>query len=164
MSKDSLRREAEIRVNLYLDIGRFTHQFSQLEFTIRALLAGALKLTDGQFDVVTAPYDFATLCRVTSAILQLKHSRKKSAQEKIEKLFKECVALNDDRVRMAHGTWSVGAVAVSARHVSRQKLKAAYYFAEPGAVAKRADSAETLMKRILFELPSKPKRKSRANR
>jgi hypothetical protein len=153
VSKAALRREAKIRVDLYLDIGRFTHQFSQLEFTIRALLASALKLTDGQFDVVTAPYDFKTLCTVASKILQLRHSSDKNAQQVIEKLFNKCAALNDDRVRMAHGTWSIGPSSASARHVSRQKLEAGYYFENPGDVAKKADIAQDLMRRLIGDLP-----------
>jgi hypothetical protein len=47
-------------------------EFSQLEFIIRHALGAALELRDtgphAQFDIVTSPYDFATLCTVTKAI------------------------------------------------------------------------------------------------
>jgi hypothetical protein len=67
----ALRREAEQRASLFLAIGEFIFEFSQLEFTIRHALGTALDLNDDtRFDAVTSPYDFAALCRVTSAILQ----------------------------------------------------------------------------------------------
>jgi len=148
----AMQRESETRVYLYLEIGRFTHQFSQLEFTIRTLLAGALGLTDDQFDIVTSPYDFATLCRVTSAVLRLRYDDDK-AQRKIEHIFKKCLELNTDRVRVMHGTWSIGPSRTNARHVSRSDLKAGYYFEQRGEMANRADAAQALMHQLIEELP-----------
>jgi hypothetical protein len=54
----------------YQAIGKFVSQFSQLEFSIRHLLSDLLELTADQFYIVTASYDFAPLCRVTSAFIQ----------------------------------------------------------------------------------------------
>jgi len=151
-TKQALRREAEVRVTLFLGIGRFTYQFSQLEFTIRALLAGALRLRDEQFDLVTSSYDFRTLCKVTSEIYLLKKKDDEPARANIATIFKECLALNDERVRMAHGTWSVGAQGHSARHVSRQTLKSKQYFEQKDEIEKHATAAEDLMQRMLLEL------------
>jgi hypothetical protein len=145
--------ESEARVKLYLGIGRFTHEFSQLEFTIRAILSGALGLSDDQFDAVTSPYDFAMLCRVTSAIYTIKHGRDPETKKTIEKLFSDCARLNDDRVRMAHGTWSVTAFGASARHVSRQTLAANQFFEDPKELSNLADRAKELMRRLIEELP-----------
>jgi hypothetical protein len=54
---------------LHQAIGEFIFWFSQLEFTIKARLAGALKLEDALFDFVIGPYDFAMLCKVTEQTL-----------------------------------------------------------------------------------------------
>ena len=67
---EALRREAKRTARSFLSIGEFIFRFSQLEFTIRTILAGRLNLTDEQFDVVVGFYDFVMLCKVTSAILQ----------------------------------------------------------------------------------------------
>lgn len=44
-------------------IGRFVVEFSQLDFTIKVLLASRLGLAEDLFDIVIAPYDFAVLCK-----------------------------------------------------------------------------------------------------
>src|ERR1039458_720679 len=59
-------------------IGEFLFEFSQLEFTIRAVLAGRIKLAADYFDIVTAPYDFVALCNVTRAIACKQHPDRKS--------------------------------------------------------------------------------------
>jgi len=145
--------EEATRGELYHDIGEFTFQFSQLEFTIRAVLGGALQLTESQFDAVTAPYDFRVLCEVTSQIVQQAEADLDGLHDRIRKTFKECVSLNDDRVRIAHGTWTVGPGSHSARHVSRGKLTAAIYFEKPGSIAALAAEAQRLMGTIIEGFP-----------
>src|SRR5579862_300944 len=75
-------------------IGRFTFEFSQLEFVIRALLAGQLELTVRQFDIVTAPYDFAMLCKVTREVLIAKMSDEQKKAE-LKRWCGACLTLND---------------------------------------------------------------------
>jgi hypothetical protein len=84
----------------FQDIGHFIFEFSQLEFTIRAVLSSALKLPDGYFDIVTSGYDFAMLCNVTRAVAL---KQRPDHEPAIEKLFNDCLKLNDERVRVAHG-------------------------------------------------------------
>ena len=50
-------------------IGKFIIQFSQLEYIIRHLLGAMMDLGDTQFDIITASFDFARLCKVTEAYL-----------------------------------------------------------------------------------------------
>jgi len=73
VSRAALRREAKERVELFLAIGEFIFEFSQLEFTIRVALATLLNpaWNDDKFDAVTSPYDFAALCRVTREVFKL---------------------------------------------------------------------------------------------
>jgi hypothetical protein len=67
VSKKALRAEAEARVDLFMAIGEFIFEFSQLEFTIRHLLASALDLKgDKSFDAIVSPYDFRTLSEPAS--------------------------------------------------------------------------------------------------
>jgi hypothetical protein len=82
----------------FVDIGAVVVEFSQLEFSIRFVLADAIRLDHQYFDVVLSAFDFATLCRVTSTILQKQRPQEKEA---IERLYNECLALNTERVRVA---------------------------------------------------------------
>jgi len=154
---EAVRNELADRARVFEAIGRFIFQFSQLEFTIRVFLATQLRLSDEEFDAVTAPYDFRMLCAVAQAISLLRFPEQK---KDIESLFGRCLALNDDRVRVAHGLWSdsIGG-GMAARHVARSSLKARHYFENPGDVAKLADNAQSLMAGVLFVLgvPSRAK-------
>src|ERR1700739_3837946 len=105
IDKELVRKAAENRALTFHAIGQFIFEFSQLEFTIRFVLAAYLGLPDGYFDAVTGPYDFRMLCAVTSKVGSLKFPGR---AEQIEKLFKECQALNDKRVHIAHGLWNDG--------------------------------------------------------
>jgi hypothetical protein len=49
-------------------IGHFIYWFSQLEFTIKARLAGALDLPEDLFDIIIGPYDFACSARSRSGL------------------------------------------------------------------------------------------------
>jgi hypothetical protein len=109
---------------LYQAIGKFVYQFSQLEFTIRHLLSDLLELTPDQFHIVTASYDFATLCKVTSAFIKsLPECDEKTADE-VTEIFNKCFRVNDARVRLVHGTWGDE----GAHHVSRSNLTQKAYF------------------------------------
>src|SRR5262245_4004216 len=110
----ALREEGRNLRRSFEAIGEFVFQFSQLEFTIKARLGAALALPDDLFDVVTAPYDFAVLCTVTSRVLEKEFP---SAKAKITQTFNECRALNDQRVRVAHALWAFGPSGLVAKHV-----------------------------------------------
>ena len=132
----------------YREIGRFLFEFSQLEFTIRVQLAGLLKLPEDNFDIVTSPYDFAMLCTVTQA-LALKH-RPENA-EVIREVFSSCRALNDRRVHVAHGLWTLGGEGLVVRHVSRASLHPKFHFERVGDLRRLADEAQRLIGRM-FEI------------
>jgi hypothetical protein len=140
----ALRQEAKQRAKLYQAIGEFIFEFSQLEFTIRVALGSALSdgpviWDDERFDTVISPYDFATLCRVAQRVFESKArtwailSKENEIEriinppkkDEIERTFKACLAMNDERVRIAHGTWTL---AGGARHVARGSLKAQFHF------------------------------------
>jgi hypothetical protein len=131
---------------LHKAIGEFIFWFSQLEFTIKARLAGALALEDGLFDIIIGPYDFAMLCTVTENVL-----RKGAAADvakRVKDYFNRCRTLNQKaRLIVAHGSWTLD----GARHVSRNTLQAAIHFKRPEDLRKQANAAKKLM-RDLFSL------------
>jgi len=127
-------------------VGRFTFEFSQLEFTIRVALLACLELPQEYFDIVTAPYDFAMLCKVTREALSLKTPERAA---ELEQWCKDCLKLNDDRVRIAHGTWTLGPDGPSVRHVSRNSLKARHYFGTTAEIDRLSDEAQRLLQQIL---------------
>jgi hypothetical protein len=147
---ETVRQEKERKSKFFHLIGLFLFNFSQLEFTIRAVLGAALNLPDGQFDVVTAPYDFAKLCTVTKNILMQKFPKE---SDRYKKLFDECYKLNDSRVKVAHGLWSDNGKAFTVRCVNRDKLEARHYFSDPNELRQLADRAQRLMKEVLVYAP-----------
>jgi hypothetical protein len=106
-----------------------------------------------QFIPVTAPYDFATLCRVASTVLQNEAKADQLKCKHIDKLFKDCLSLNDQRVRIVHGSWSPyhtmenGSLKLgpSATHVSRGTLRPSEYFKSSEEVEKEAEEAHRLV-------------------
>jgi hypothetical protein len=132
-------------------VGLFTFEFSQLEFTIRVALLGCLELPQEYFDIVTAPYDFAMLCKVAREALSMKRPAKAA---ELEQWCKDCLKLNEDRVRIAHGTWSIGVSGPTARHVSRNSLKANFYFGTVAEIDQLCNEAQRLMQGILDFKPA----------
>jgi hypothetical protein len=153
-SKEARQAEARARAALFMAIGEFIFEFSQLEFTIRHLVGDALNLKDhARFDIVTSPYDFATLCRVASKLVQSFEDCDEALREDVERTFNRCLALNDDRVRIAHGTWTIRG---GARHVARSTLKASEYFTTPDAIQEKADQARRLTSSVVDILIGRP--------
>lgn len=152
----ALRREAEERAALFQAIGEFIFEFSQLEFTIRHALGAALDLRDDTlFDAVTSPYDFAALCRVTDTVLKeaFKGDEHAASHVEIDKIFRACLAINDDRVRIVHGTWTIEG---GARHVQRSTLKAKDYFDKPDDIVAKAHEAADLKNGVVKILIGRP--------
>ena len=128
------------------DIGEFLFEFSQLEFSIRVLLHARIRLAEEYFDLVISPYDFAALCNVSREVL-LKQLPAKAAT--IKDVFAQCLALNENRVRIAHGLWTYGADSLVARVVSRGSLQMKYYFEKSGELRELAQKAQMLNQAVL---------------
>jgi hypothetical protein len=121
-------------------IGEFIFKFSQLEYLIKSALASYLKLRDDQFDVVVGPYDFAMLCTVAEKTIKLDFDEE--FHPALKSFFNRCRALNDLRVVVAHGSWSIK----GARHASRRSLEAKMHFEKPANLVKAAAEAMSLIK------------------
>jgi hypothetical protein len=146
--KLALQDDARIS-RTFESIGAFIFQFSQLEFTIQVLIGAILRLPEEQLQIITTPYDFRMLCTVAQSLCI--HRSPEQAKD-IKNLFKRCLSLNDDRVRIAHGVWSDDGKTIIARHVARTSFKAGFHFRRPDELTKLTDTAQALMAEVLFVL------------
>jgi hypothetical protein len=142
---DAAPNVQERRQELYLAIGRFVCEFSQLEFAMRFFLSEFLGLSEGDFDTVTSPYDFRVLCVVVKDVFSKKLPKSNAAR--LGKIISDCLALNNQRVKIVHGLWV--AHEGKLRHVPRQKLVAEVEFGMVEQVKDLADTALSL--RTKFE-------------
>lgn len=142
-----VRQSALIRGETYHAIGEFVAGFSQLEFSIRAVLAAYLNLPDQYFNAVAGPYDFRMLCAVTSKVGGIKHPER---AVQIEATLKECQSLNDKRNHIAHGLWNEGlGDDWSVRVLNRNTLETTYVPYSIDELHRLADKAQELMQRVM---------------
>jgi len=147
--------EAE-RQEVYQSIGRFIFHFSQLEFTIRTVLAAELRISGAHFAMVMSVFDFAASCRVAIAAFRQSHRFDEARKKQLVKLLNRALELNDHRVRVAHGVWAVSPTGAGARHVSRQNLVAKDYYEKRGELRELADAAQDVMGCILELMMGRP--------
>jgi len=149
-SPEEIEAERENMRRLYLSIGQFIFEFSQLEFMIRHLLGEALGLDDEKrFHAVTSPYDFVALSRVTRNIALAMPGCAEEDKAELEEIFKGCLKVNDDRVHIAHGTWFISEEGMGTRHVSRSSLEPKVYYSRIDDIDKVSQEAATLKSRIV---------------
>ncbi len=137
--KDGQRNE-----RLYTAIGRFVFWFSKLEGMLKADLAGLLDLDGKYLDSVVSAFDFASLCNTMKA-MRLSRAPK-NRRKNVEKFFSRCMSINESRVRVAHGDWTLN----GARIVSRNSKAAAIYFAKPEELDELSKECETLTLRYFL--------------
>jgi hypothetical protein len=130
---------------IYMAIGRFVFWFSKLEGILKSDLAGLLDLETDYLDPVVSAFDFAQLCSVLKAMKSKRASE--VIKPKIVEFFKECLKANDERVRVAHGDWTLD----GARVISRGSRKAEIYFKDPKELVEWSKRCEMLAKRY-YEL------------
>jgi hypothetical protein len=123
---------------VYVAIGSFIFWFSKLEGIMKSDLAGLLDLENDYLDPVVSAFDFAQLCNVLKAMKSKRAP--KEAKSKIVEFFKECLKVNDERIRVVHGDWTLSGVRV----ISRGSRKAEIYFSEPKELIKWSARCETL--------------------
>jgi hypothetical protein len=102
---------------------------------------------DKRFNLIVSPYDFATLCRVANGyIAQMDDLFSTNHLKDIDKLFKSCLRINDERVRIAHGSWFLGS---GARHVSRQTFKAEFHYDTPNKIREKTVEVKRCMNGVV---------------
>jgi hypothetical protein len=130
--------EFELEKELYTSIGRFIFWFSKLEGYLKSHIVGILDLDTKVFDAVVSPYDFVTMCTVLEKLILSKGT---ASPEVVAKYFGRCKGLNTERVRVAHGDWTL----TGTRHVARNKLRPEIYFATPAELDALTDRCKRLM-------------------
>lgn len=132
----------------YRLVGEFFHVFSELEFSLRFFLAQALKIPGDYFDIVTAPYDTNALCNVVKALAKKKPVRSEDG-DALAQVVSKFQKLNEDRVRIAHGTWTEDSNGLTSRHVSRTSLEPVWHYGTSGALVALVNQARHLQAELL---------------
>ena len=137
----------------YCAIGRFIFEFSQLEYSIRHYVANAISLREQYFNSIMT-HDFALLCNIARSVFSQQLSAAQA--QNLKKLLSNCLSLNDDRNKVAHGLWVISRDGGRLHYVSRGKFEASSYFHEVDGLIRKADFARDLrfeLERILFATP-----------
>ena len=144
--RDDLQAWSEKMQSGYAELGEFMVEFSQLEFSIRVAIGGYLKIPSDLINPILSEYQFVPLCRVWKLL------ENKFNPEKIEvtkKICGELLALNEQRVRIAHGLWTPGVEILEALHVAKNSGRVGTYFSESGELKSLANECQRLMQEII---------------
>lgn len=138
--KERLLEFERISAESFQAIGEFIVRFSLLEFLARLVLAEQLPL--GEFaETVTGALEFRMLCRITHTVLS---TREPERAKQLDRWYRDCMALNDQRNHVAHGEWTLTRKGPYARHVSRNTLKPEAHFGTVAELKKLTDEAGRL--------------------
>jgi hypothetical protein len=137
MNADSLDKERE---KLYSAIGRFIYEFSSLESGLQATIFEIIGLR-GEYWYAIMSHDFSMLCTIAENVI--KPRLNKGSAAKWSALLKKCRELNNHRVRIAHGNWSMGPPTRDGLVVfaARQTQKPERYYRNAGEIEALADEA-----------------------
>lgn len=126
----------------YSAIGRFLVEFSYLETVLKVWIAETANLGE-IFRIPIITHDFAMLCTIGSKVFP--YGRPSECQTELKLLIKRLRALNDERVRIAHGWWIIDGPRPMVEHVARTSLSRTEHFTDPQELAKYADEATEIV-------------------
>jgi hypothetical protein len=110
------------------------------------VIADAVKLPNEDASAVIS-HDFAMLRTIVEKVLSRRMDEARKTQ--LRAVIKRARALNDHRVRIVHGVWSIGRRAGRLHHVSRQKLEvASHYQWNAQEIAFQADAAASAWREL----------------
>jgi hypothetical protein len=131
------------------EIGVFVFAFSQLELTIQYVLGSALRL-EGERSSRPSRGRTTLQCYARSRTPPRREAGLgQSLHDRINQLFRDCLGLNTDRVRVAHGHWFADLDGGGASVFSRDSLTVKMHFAEPGSLPTLTERANDLMNRVV---------------
>lgn len=139
----------------YRSIGKFIYQFSTLELTIGRHLQTTIRLENCFSRIVLANYDFASLCRVMGGALKERTENDK-LKEEVDRIVRRCLKINENRVRIVHGSWFLH---LGAFHTSRQNLQSKLHFQDIEDVellAVEIDRVTDELDKIVHEIDPQP--------
>jgi hypothetical protein len=128
--------------DLFIEIGRFIFEYSQLEFDLRQHFRRKIGFGRQFNDVMSAGFDFARLCNALKAISAIEEGGQ--PHPVLAKHLKSCMEINDIRVAVVHGHWvsTLGGdtvVKVSVQNMKRQRL-----LEKDGELARWSDAIKVL--------------------
>ena len=134
----------------FAELGAFVCSFSQLESALRIALGAELKLPADLAQIALSLYDFTALCKVWRLVRLHQHPE---YAKYVEATFSACMAVNTERVRVAHGVWSLGEESLEATHIERGSLKTATHFASRGALKRLVEKCDDLVESVVTRYP-----------
>jgi len=139
---------------LYLSIGKFIVRFSQLEAWIRLSCLGFFFETDPDAVLILVEsYDFRALVGLTRTLYERKFSKTSDIVRAASSVFKQCLDINDQRVRLVHSTWILSSPdSFGALHTGRQNFRSDVFFKqieEIERVIEKIEKVETELRKIL---------------
>lgn len=139
-----MEEERRSQHRLCVAIGHFIFEFSQLEFLLRYALQLAVGLSDEKFRVLGTSYDFASLCKITEEFFLRFVEGTQDEQNKIKTLTKNCLSVNNDRIRIAHGTWFIDEAGPGAQHVTRGSFQPRVHYEKIEELERITEKVEDL--------------------
>lgn len=124
-------------------IGKYIFYFSHLEQVVRVVAKELLGLSDDQYHGVMPVIDFAGACNVCKAEISKEKLPLPQVGPALD-LINRALKCNEDRIRVAHGSWRLGLGAAVASHVSRTTLRETHYFSNPGELDEKAEALKVL--------------------
>lgn len=86
-------------------IGEFVVRFSQLETLLRVVLSAEARVQSDLRDAFVMALDFALLVSVLKNFYEKKLSGNAALRGRVNSALNQCLAVNNERVRVAHGMW-----------------------------------------------------------
>ena len=130
-------------------IGLYIYWFSRLENAVRVAMTRMLALNDHQSSRLLPLLDFASVCRICKAEIDINRGENSDHREILKDLINKALKTIEDRNRIAHGYWFYGdedtPVAI---HSSRTTLQDTVYFGRPGELVDKANELRQLSKQI----------------
>lgn len=143
---DKVSEHSQMMHSGYAELGEFMVEFSQLEFSIRAVIGGYLKIPSDLVNPILSEYQFVSLCRVWKL---LKNKFHPDTIEGTKKALSELLTLNEQRVRIAHGLWTPGVETLEASHIAKSSGRANTYYSEPGELKSLTRECQRLMQEVI---------------
>jgi hypothetical protein len=150
-AEDDAAFEVEYGCNpetLYRSIGRFVFNFSRFEDVLRWRVFACLQLNARQGGFVTPAIDFAFLCRLGKVVFQERYRDEPKKLDELSYVLNTALRINEDRVRVAHGSWYLNPPAGFTVHTSRNSLEEGTFFYQPGELDRLADQLFALRHRL----------------
>jgi len=108
---------------VYVLVGEFIVKFSQVEYWLRFIFYTTTNLEPESADPILAQIDFRALVGILTRFYVPRYIDHPDLSKRVRGIFSQCLALNNVRNQIAHGTWFLTDAEMKALHLSRQKMQ-----------------------------------------